>query len=105
MSGSPTFTIVLSRPTMNRLMQQTASIRPRRPRPVTGGGTAAAGRDARRGGPGDPRGGGGLRGGEGGPGGRRGGQGGRSGRRTRTRARGQAGIGARARGGAAGGEL
>ena len=32
MAGSPTFTIVLSRPTMNRLMQQTASIRARRPR-------------------------------------------------------------------------
>src|SRR6266852_8956811 len=31
MAGSPTFTIVLSRPTMNRLMQQTASMRARRP--------------------------------------------------------------------------
>src|SRR6185312_8106737 len=48
MSGRPTFTIVLSRPTMNRLMQQTASIRPRRPRPVAGGGTGAAAREAGR---------------------------------------------------------
>src|SRR5580658_6683470 len=32
MAGSPTFTIVLSRPTMNRLMQQTASMSVRRPR-------------------------------------------------------------------------
>src|SRR5207245_4042972 len=39
-------TIVLSRPTMNRLIQQAASIRPRRPRPVAGGGTGAAGREA-----------------------------------------------------------
>ena len=31
MAGSPTFTIVLSRPTMNRLMQQTASMSMRRP--------------------------------------------------------------------------
>src|SRR5580693_8285983 len=30
MAGSPTFTIVLSSPTMNKLMQQTASIRARR---------------------------------------------------------------------------
>ena len=35
MAGSPTFTIVLSRPTMNRLMQQTASMRARRPRVAT----------------------------------------------------------------------
>src|SRR6266581_1441173 len=35
--------IVLSRPTMNRLMQQTASIRPRRPRPAAGRDTGAAG--------------------------------------------------------------
>jgi hypothetical protein len=32
MAGSPTFTIVLSRPTINRLMQQTASMSVRRPR-------------------------------------------------------------------------
>ena len=43
MSGSPTFTIVLSRPTMNRLMQQTASIRPRRPRPAAGWGHRSSG--------------------------------------------------------------
>jgi hypothetical protein len=30
MAGRPTFTIVLSRPTMNRLMQQMASMRARR---------------------------------------------------------------------------
>src|SRR6185369_12013954 len=43
MSGRPTFTIVVSRPTMNRLMQQTASIRPRRPRPAAGRDAGAAG--------------------------------------------------------------
>ncbi len=36
-AGSPTFTTVLSRPTMNRLMQHTASISVRRPL-LTGGG-------------------------------------------------------------------
>jgi len=42
MSGSPTFTIVLSKPTMNRLMQQRRGISPRRPRPDAGGDTGAA---------------------------------------------------------------